>query len=135
MNLNKFIERNATSDFKSRKLYEQFYSELYFRTTDELKLHKSIIKSQMLTNNAMTITLSLATFVFTIYITLISIYNSTFEDQSAVIILFMLGLFLGVFIIHLVLDYIDSLQKEKNKKIMIMSDAIDKILEEREENK
>lgn len=135
MNLNKFIERNATSDFKSRKLYEQFYSELYFRTTDELKLHKSIIKSQMLTNNAMTITLSLATFVFTIYITLISIYNSTFEDQTAVIILFMLGLFLGVFIIHLVLDYIDSLQKEKNKKIMIMSDAIDKILEEREENK
>lgn len=134
MNLNKFIERNATSDFKSRKLYERFYSELYFRTTDELKTARSVLNSKMVKSNTTTIILSLVAFLTTIYITVFNLLKDFFKNTTELMLILSV-IMLAIYFLYLSIDSKESMKTKRYRALVLLTEAIDNILSERNEKK
>lgn len=134
MNLNKFIERNVTSNSESRKIYEYFYSELYFRTTDELKIARSILNSKMVKSNTTTIILSLIAFLTTIYITVFNLLKDFFQNPTELMLILSV-LILVVYFLYLSIDSKEIMKTKRYRALVLLTEAIDNILSERNEKK
>ena len=134
----KFVEKNVYDDLESQNIFKLFYDEFYFRTTDELKMYRSIIKSKMVKGNSIAILLSLVALIFSFSTALIDLFKDLMEKETktaAVIgIVFLLGVFIAAYIIFFIIDGMDISITGKHKKMSLMIEAIDKILSERKEN-
>lgn len=123
-------------DNKNKELFERFYSDLYFRTTKELVIKRSVLKSKMTRSNSLTIILSLMTVFFSFsvsYINLIKeVLQTTTEIAPMTALIILIGVFVGVFISLAIESVKEEYKLSQKKKMLIMTEVIDLILSERE---
>lgn len=138
-NLTKYVEKNLYNDQASKNTFDFYYSEFYFRTTDELKIYRSILKSKMIRNNSTSITLSLITLFFSFSINFVGLFKDVLLKQTDVAaetsMMFLTAIFLCIFVVLIIVNEKDDTSTRKNKRLFLMVEAIDKILSEREDNK
>lgn len=136
--LTKFVEKNVYRDVESKNAFEFFYSEFYFRTTEELQMYKSIINSKMKKNNSTAIFLSLIALISSFSMAFVNLLKDFFdkETNTATLIgmIFLFGVFIAVYFTFFIINGIDASLTWKHKKMSLMIEAIEKILEERKEN-
>ena len=136
--LKKFIDKNVYEDLYNKNAFEFFYSELYFRTTEELQMYRSILKAKMIRNNSTTIFLSLIALFSSFSIAFINLIKDIFEEEIKEYILVgsmaLFFVFITVYIIYLLMNEVEVSLTGKSKKMSLIIEVIDKILSEREKN-
>ena len=127
--LTKFVEKNLYNEADNQP-------PLYFRTTEELKTYKILLKSKMVRSNSIAITLSLIALISSFVMTLVNLFKDFLEKETSGAalfgIVFLCGVFIAVYLIMFGINTSDSYNTGKYKKFTLMIETIDKILSERE---
>lgn len=125
-------------DYKSKELFERIYSDLYFNTTKELIIKRSILKSKMAKNNSLAIILSFVSLFFSFSANYVTLWRDILQSQndseiiSVTAIVFLIFIFIGLFLALVFISAKDELGLSQKKEMLIMTEVIDLILSERE---
>lgn len=125
--LTKFSER--AHDSESKRIFNVFYAQNYFRTTEELRSMKSVINSKIVNRNIIVISMSMFTSCLSVFICLINNIASAAEDDiGRVSVVFVITLFVVAILslVYAALDGIDEGYFNNNRKLRLMLEAIEK---------